>query len=284
MKTTRLFSLAALCLVVTACAESTSNLPPPRWGRVEDATVTERTFTPEAEYFLGRSVAARLANNYGLDQDEAAVRYVALTGTYIAFAGDLSVPYRGYQFAVLATDEVRAFSAPGGYVMVSRGLLKAARNEDELAGVIAHELAHLGNRDAIRSVGQSKSTSILTAVGTVVASLVGLDAMAGALLQSFEGAVDHAVTDLVVKGYSRSQEVAADIEAVRLMKVAGYDPAAYMDFVRRTLKDGAAITSTHPASEVRIAELTDLAISSNADPTAVKKRAERYAAVVKKGE
>jgi predicted Zn-dependent protease len=273
--------VVAAAVLLTACASS-SDLPPPRWSRVEDATVSERRFTPEAEYYLGRAGAAQMTERYGVDTSDAARCYVSLLGTYIAYANDLPVPYKGYTFVVLATDEVRAFSAPGGFVLVSRGLLKNARNEDEVAGVVAHELAHLKNRDAIRSVARSKSSSMLTALGTMVASIVGLDSLAGALLQSFEGAVDHAVTNLVVTGFSREQELAADKTSLELLRTAGYASRCYLDFVKRMLAEKSTLLSTHPASEERVAALEGALTWDVYDAPAVERRAARLAAVAAK--
>ncbi len=138
------FSLAAL-VALQACGGG--NLPPPRWERVEGATVSQRRFLPEGEHYLGRAVAAEIIARYGFDTDAGARKYLALLGTYLVYANELPVTYRNYRFAVLATPEIRAFSPPGGTVLLSRGLLDAVRSEEELAGVIAHELGHLQNKD-----------------------------------------------------------------------------------------------------------------------------------------
>ncbi len=250
------FSLAAL-VALQACGGG--NLPPPRWERVEGATVSQRRFLPEGEHYLGRAVAAEIIARYGFDTDAGARKYLALLGTYLVYANELPVTYRNYRFAVLATPEIRAFSTPGGTVLLSRGLLDAVRSEEELAGVIAHELGHLQNKDGINSVGRSKVTSILTAFGTLAASFVGGGGLAAALLQTFEGAVDHAVTDLVNKGYSQSQELAADEAAVRILRGAGYKAGPYLDFSRRifaeAMAQSASPLSTHPSSAARITAL-----------------------------
>jgi predicted Zn-dependent protease len=269
-----------LALAAAAAGCGGENLPPPRWERVEGATVSQRRFTPQGEHFLGRAVAAQILGRYGYDADPAARKYLALIGTYLVYANDLPVTYKGYRFGVLATREIRAFSTPGGTVFLSRGLLDAVRSEEELAGVLAHELGHLENKDGINSVGRSKATSLLTAVGTLAASFVGGGGVAAALLQTFEGAVDHAVTDLVNKGYSRSQEVAADAAAVRILRGGGYPVGPYLAFSRRTFAAGgeqtASLLSTHPGSAERLQELERLAGKEPAPAPAAPARDRRF--------
>lgn len=285
-----LFRLLAALLIpgflLGGCAGN-SELPPPSWERVENATVAERQFTPEAEHYLGRAIAAQLIYRYGLDPDPSARKYLAVLGTYLAYANNLPLPYRGYHFGLLATREPLAFSTPGGYVFISRGLFEAVRSEEELAGVVAHELGHLQNRDGIRSVGQSKATSMLTMLGTLTLSLAGGGGLAGALLQSFEGAVDHAVTDLVNKGYSRRQEVAADAAAVRIVKNAGYPARPYADLTARIFagQDGTStsLLSTHPASPQRLDSLKHLVTQEQATAAGHPARRARFIAAGGKG-
>jgi predicted Zn-dependent protease len=258
----RLLAITLMAALLAGGCAGNAELPPPAWDRIENATVAERQFTPEAEHFLGRAIAAQLIYRYGLDQNPAARKYLAVLGTYLAYANNMSVPYRGYHFGILATREPLAFSTPGGYVFISRGMLETVRSEEELAGVIAHELGHLQGKDGIRSVGQSKATSMLTMLGTLTLSLAGGGGLAGALLQSFEGAVDHAVTDLVSKGYSRRQELAADAAAIRIMTNAGYPARSYLHLTSRMFADqngkSASLLSTHPASTERLDALGKL--------------------------
>ncbi len=254
--TSALVAVVVVALFTGGCASS-SNLPPPKWGRISGAGVSERKFTPEGEYFLGRAVAVQLLGRYSYLDDAALTHYVGLIVTSLAYTNDLQVPYAGrYQVALLDTDEICAFSAPGGYILVSRGLLSTVQSEDELAGVLAHELGHLRNKDGINAVGRSKATSMLTAAGTLLVSMAGGGGLAGALLQTFEGAVDQAVTDLVAKGFSREQELLADEAALQLMSKTGYVAGAYLDFMRRVFHTGQtqdiALFATHPMSEQRL--------------------------------
>lgn len=284
----RLTAVILILVLLAGGCGGGSQLPPPAWDRVENATVAERRFTPEAEHFLGRAIAAQLIYRYGLDPDPAARKYLAMLGTYLAYANNLPVTYQGYHFGILATREPLAFSTPGGYVFISRGMLETVRSEEELAGVVAHELGHLQNQDGIRSVGQSKATSMLTLLGTLTLSLAGGGGLAGALLQSFEGAVDHAVTDLVNKGYSRRQEIAADAAAIRIVTTAGYPARSYVNLTRRIFAEqngkSASLLSTHPASTERLDTLQKLVGEEPAEPAENLARRGRFMAAVGKSE
>jgi predicted Zn-dependent protease len=282
----KVFRYLAFLLVASlllSCSSS-SELPPPKWSRVEDSTVAQRRFTPEGEYFLGRAVAVRLLDRYGYDGDLKANRYIGLMGAYMAYRFEMPVTYGGeYRFGVLSSEDILAFSTPGGYVFVSRGLLKAVHSEDELAGVIAHELAHLWNKDSIRAVGRSKSTSMLSAIATLAAGFVGGQGIASALLQTFEGAVDFAVTDLVNHGFSREQEMEADRVAVRILQSTGYHPDAYLTFVRRVLGVGekeVSLRSTHPSSSERVEQLEALVGAKQLKSPTTNLREERFAAAL----
>src|SRR5204862_4860746 len=98
-----------------------------------------RPMSRQEEKTLGETVGRRLKSHYGVVEDPSIQRYVTLVGMTVA----RQVPARDgfeYRFIVLDTDQVNAFSVPGGDIYVTRGLLKAASTEAELAGVLGHEL------------------------------------------------------------------------------------------------------------------------------------------------
>src|SRR5688500_10600658 len=99
------------------------------------------------EYFMGRAVAALAIEKDQLYTDDGALeRYIAMVGYSIAFESDRPETFKGYTFGVLNKEEPNAFCAPSGFIFVTKGLLKQMTNEDELAGVLAHEIAHVGLR------------------------------------------------------------------------------------------------------------------------------------------
>ncbi|MEY8217166.1 MAG: M48 family metalloprotease, partial [SAR324 cluster bacterium] len=104
----------------------------------------------EREIDFGRGVSAKILGKYPILRDEGTVRYISQIGTGIS--AQLGRPELRYYFGILDTDEINAFAAPGGYIFVTKGALKLMRNEAQLAGVLAHELAHIDQKHIVRKL------------------------------------------------------------------------------------------------------------------------------------
>jgi predicted Zn-dependent protease len=206
----------------------------------------------EEENEIGRSIAANVAGKYGIVWDERLTRYVTLVGKTVAEKSDR--PGLPYHFAVLDTDIINAFSCPGGYVFVTRGTLGVIGSEAELAGVLAHEISHVANKDIIKEIEKQK---FFQAGNKVAGTLLHAD-------PSIFNAVTSFGTELLFKGYSRSDEYDADRLALVYTAKAGYQPAAYLTFLEK-LKARAGATdsgmklllATHPQLDDRIANVRD---------------------------
>ena len=110
----------------------------------EFVTQVKTAFTPEQEYFLGRAVAAQAIARYGVDKDPKRREYVRLVGeALVRLSSRLGANVGGYHFEVLDSDEINGVSGPGGFVFITRGAVEATKSEAELAGILAHELAHV---------------------------------------------------------------------------------------------------------------------------------------------
>ena len=142
--------LLGLCLCICGCvsassaisvATSTIHAAPKLAKSAED-------FTPDQEYYLGRGVAATLLGQYRALRTPAANEYLNLLGQSLAKYSTKPNTFGGYRFLLLDTPEINAFAAPGGLILVTRGLAQCAANEDELAAVLAHEIAHVQLRTA----------------------------------------------------------------------------------------------------------------------------------------
>ncbi len=110
-----------------------------------------------AELEVGRNMAGRLLQFYGNTSDLEFVTYLNQVGAYLGSVSDF--PERRYMFDILDTDIVNAFACPGGYILVTRGALRLAKNEAELAGILSHEIAHVGHKhmfDKIRTMSASE--------------------------------------------------------------------------------------------------------------------------------
>jgi predicted Zn-dependent protease len=202
---------------------------------------------------LGREEAEEVERTVGLVRDTALVEYVRQIANRMVQAGE-----RGdvtWQFNVADDSEANAFALPGGWVYVTRGLLSLVNSEDELAGVLGHEMAHVLERHAVRRVGAATPLAVLFGVpagilGTVSPTLGGIVGGAGRL-----------AAGLALAPYSREQEHEADRLGIALAARAGWDPTGLAGFLQ-TLENDEKLAgrdpdrprffSTHPSTPRRV--------------------------------
>jgi len=220
------------------------------------------TFSMEQEHYLGKTVAASVIARLGgaaLPPEHAASVYVRHVGTVLALAAaelrdDASRPYplRGYRFIPVESSSVNAVGAPSGFVAVTTGLLRAVRSEDELAAVLAHEVAHVQLGHTMQPVEAARKQEQLTGV-----LLEGTSD----LVHAFFGKVVSAGTDFVLdRGFGKKNELAADALAARILAEAGYDPGALSAFLGRLQGASArgGFFSRHPPARDRVAALASV--------------------------
>ncbi len=211
------------------------------------------------EYYIGRGVGAQILSEYKPLRDEALNRYVRELGTAIALASDRPQTYVGYRFQVLDSEEPNAFAAPGGFIFVTKGLVELAGSEDELAGALAHEIAHVNLKHGLKTIKTARLTSAFSILaGEAAKSYTGEQMQK--LTEAFEGSVDDIVKTLVVNGYSRDKEFEADKLGAEFARRAGYDPRGLPRLLAKLEQapKGAGLLKTHPAPEARVARLSGL--------------------------
>jgi predicted Zn-dependent protease len=239
-----------------------------------------RPLTEEEEYYLGRSVAAHILVTYPLLEDEAITEYVNLIGQTIALHSEKPVTYGGYHFAVLDTDEINAFACPGGIIFITRGVFDFVENEDELAAVIAHEIAHIVNQDGVKAIQSSRLTNLAVVMGTQAVADRS-SAEFGKLLSVFEGSIQDVVSQVVVNGYSQATEAKADVSGLTCLERAGYDPHALETMLKRIISEGQGtgrgVMKTHPATSDRLENVVENMPSSRPDMSSFMLRSRRYA-------
>ncbi|MDD3582030.1 MAG: M48 family metalloprotease [Desulfobacca sp.] len=241
-----------------------------------------RPITDSEEYYIGRAVAARFLGQYRLMDDPQATLYINEIGQTVAQASDRPRTHGGYHFAILDTEDINAFACPGGIILVTRGMLKMAKNEDEVAGILAHEVGHVNHQDGIASISQARWGEVLAAAGTGAAqSFAGVEL--GSLVSLFEDAINDVFKTLVVNGYSRVQESQADQAALRYTRRAGYNPQALADFLARLEESGVrgGFRTTHPGTAERLQEVKAALAPSGPMPVsaAQKQRTARFQAL-----
>jgi predicted Zn-dependent protease len=203
----------------------------------------------QGERELGQRFDLAARQQVPMINDPEVTAYVAGVGRKIA--GSLDSSYFDYHFAVIRDPAINAFAVPGGYVYVHSGLLARAHNDDEVAAVLGHEIAHVHGHHIVR---QQEKTQLLN-----YASLLG---MLVSVVQPAAGSLAQAASAAVSLQYRREFEQEADYNGARYMKAAGYDPRAMLDFLK-TLSDqtrvgptsAPAYLQTHPLTDQRLNQL-----------------------------
>jgi predicted Zn-dependent protease len=182
-------------------------------------------FSPEQDIQLGEASAEEIMRQVVVLRDERTNRYVQRLGERVAAAAPgYKFPYK---FVVVASPEVNAFALPGGYVFVNEGAIEAARTEGELAGVIAHEIAHVSLRHGTTQA--SRAYLARTALGFVNA-VAGVGQ--GDLWRVAAAACGAGVNRFFLRS-NRAAELQADAEGARLLAEAGFDPRDMANFFER---------------------------------------------------
>ncbi len=225
----------------------------------------EKTFadiTPEQEYYIGRAVAATILETYPPLDDPAANDYLNELGQTLAMASDRPETFGGYHFLLLDSDQINAFAAPGGLILVCKGLVSCCRNEDELAAVLAHEIGHVQDKDGLKAIKKSRLTSALTTIGVEAGRNLG-SAKVKDLTEQFAGGIQDIIHTLVTSGYARGQEYQADAVSVEILGRVGYHTGAMVSMLeemnRRWDPHGPGFARTHPSPRDRIEHVAPVA-------------------------
>ena len=257
-----------------------------------------KDLTPENEYYVGRAVATNILakSNYkyrdaaGFDSGklEGMTAYINAVGNVVALSSldvkhddDRPTPLAGWHFVILEDSSINAFAAPGGYIFVTMGAVQQAGSEDELAAVLAHEVAHVRRGHALGSIKKSRFAGVMK---ETMDSTVTLDQKAlGDLTTVFNGAMDDMTDSILVKGYSRDTEFEADSVGLEIMIKAGYDPAAFVSYLKKLNAHQATgsggFSATHPKASDRIAKL-ETKVAKAAQVTVPAVRTKRFKAAV----
>lgn len=222
---------------------------------------TYEGMSPEQEYYVGRSVAAIILGKFTQLDHDRAQKYVNVMGQTLALASDRPETFGGYRFMILDTDEIHALSAPGGFVFVTKGLLKHCKTEDEMASVLAHEIGHIQRQHGLQALTKSQvklGIATLAIPGTEYYS----EGIVTDLSKTLEDGANIIVDTMTQDGYSQEFEEEADSDTVTILQRVGYDPNAFIDLLRKleaNTKPGSnGFTKTHPAPADRIQQTEKL--------------------------
>ena len=206
----------------------------------------------EEEIVLGEAVAVEAFSRFGGEYpNQAWTRYINLVGETIAELSDR--PTLNYHFAILNSQEQNAFAAPGGYIFITVGLLKTLKNEAELAGVLAHEIAHVTKQHMLETIRRG---AVLGSVSELTLTAMKQDPA------MFSSVIDEMTDLLFTKGLDKDKEFEADVVGVDYAYRAGYHPQGLRDYLQTLAKEEGHVESkfftTHPSTTVRISKIDTL--------------------------
>jgi predicted Zn-dependent protease len=213
---------------------------------------TIQFYSIEKEVAIGRQLAAEVDRSSKIINDPLITEYVNRVGQNVVLHSDSKVPFT---IKVIDSQEVNAFALPGGFLYVNRGLLEAADNEAEVAGVIAHEIAHVAARHGVEQASKAELFNYMSI------PLIFLGGIGGYAIRQGLGLA----VPLTFLKFSRGAEKEADRLGAQYMWAAGYDPNALITFfeklqAKNKKKPGtlSKLFSTHPMTGDRITEVREL--------------------------
>jgi beta-barrel assembly-enhancing protease len=217
-------------------------------------------FSPEQEYWLGRAVAAAAVSEHGLDPDPKRQALVQRIGASLAlFSDQLRGTFGGWHFAVLRGAEPNGISGPGGFVFVTRGALDLARNEDEVAAILAHEMAHVwkkhGEQMIRRTKGFKDEIEKLKVLSRQAPPRGGDCNICGDVAKLLGDTSVDFVKTLDTSGYEKDFELEADWHGSLLLCEVGYRASALAEYLEVVPKREHARWTTHPSNDDRIEAL-----------------------------
>jgi len=240
--------------------------------------------TPEQEYFIGRAVAAKVLTKYRPYRKRDLNKYLNRLGQSIALYSDRPELYKGYRFIVIDTDEINAFATPSGHVFISRGMIGITNNEDELAAVLAHEIAHITCGHGLKSVRTARFGTALSKAAKSAGEMAGEDLRE--TTETFSSSINDITNTMIDEGYSKTDEFAADLRALLILKESGYDRRALervlqnMSVALKPGEGGFARTHPEPFDRIKVLQVTlDSVMVKPAAPNQV--RHDRYALAMK---
>ncbi len=237
----------AFCLTVIPCAGKSKNKKkdPDEIGN-RDVGKGMNFYSLEKEIALGKQMAQEVERQAKVINDPVIAEYVNRVGQNLVRNSDAKVPFT---IKVLDTEEVNAFALPGGFFFVNSGLILKAESEAELAGVMAHEIAHVAARHGTRQASRGELAQYATLPLILAGGWTGY-----AIYQAAGVAIPMGFLK-----FSRSFEAEADTLGLQYMYKAGYDPTAFVDFFEKIeslekRKPGtlSKVFATHPMTDDRI--------------------------------
>jgi len=290
MNTRRLLGwcgIAALAVTLGACeGVQMQGVDVGRLVKAGQSLAGSGSATPAEEQQLGERMAALVLGAGRLSKDAELQRYVNRVGTWVALQSDR--PELPWSFGVIDSPNLNAFATPGGYVLVTSGLVRVLDNEAELAGVLAHEIAHIEEKHHLHAIEKGDTAALLGEVAIAAGSAYSRERGGSTAMQEeLTGNLINATRELYTKGLSRGDEYAADRRGTALLARAGYDPFALAVVLQKLASVKAddsrlaLLFATHPRPSERLDELSDSVASLEQQAASGELLAKRFKRVVR---
>ena len=249
-------AVLSLAVGVNVVAQ-TPNLP-------DFGTPADSVLNRSQEAQLGRGVMSQLRSAGAIMDDPITTEYIQTLGARLA--GHANDGDHSFEFFMVDDGAINAFALPGGFIGVNSGLLLASERESEVAGVLAHEVAHVTQRHIARSIYSNQRNSILSMAAMIAAVLLGAAADAdGQAMQGLITASQAAAIQAQIN-YTRANEHEADRIGIGTLASAGFDPTAMASFFEKLSRRYAVVSErmpsflqTHPVTSERIGEARERA-------------------------
>ncbi len=223
----------------------------------------------EEEYQIGRMIVRGLRDQDQILDDPEVAEYIRSVGAKLS--SQANEGSRRFNFFVVKDNGINAFALPGGFIGVNSGLLLDTKNESELAGVIAHEVAHVTQRHIARSIAAQSRQSLVSTAAMLAAILIGAAGGGDAAMAGVAAAQSLSIQQRI--SFTRANETEADRVGLGILARSGFDPQgmpAYFETMSRHA--GGSETNipemlrTHPVTSTRIAETKERAAQLDVKP------------------
>src|SRR5688572_7829081 len=263
-------ALFTLLLTAAATFGAAANAASPEPEDLPDiGSPAQAMLSLEEEYQIGRMIVRGLRDQDQILEDPEVSEYIRSLGQRLS--SQANDGNQRFNFFVIKDNGINAFALPGGFIGVNSGLLLDTKNESELAGVVAHEVAHVTQRHIARSIAAQSKQSLVSTAAMLAAILIGVAGGGDAAMAGVAAAQSLAIQQQI--SFTRANETEADRVGLGILARSGYDPQgmpAFFETMSRLAGSSELnipeMLRTHPVSSNRIAETKERATQLDITP------------------